>query len=88
MKKQYKKFNKIALEDMRSGQTSYMRFLWEVRLRCKMNPDKKERKELLNEFWSIVLFESWSVAAEKIEKWYLSHIPGNKHLLWGTPKIK
>ena len=62
---------KYALEQMKemSASCKDAKYLFEIYMRCKLNPDTKERKEVLSEFWSLVLYECWDVAASKVEKW-------------------
>ena len=46
-----------------------VKYILDIFWRCTLNPDKKERKEVIEEFWSLVLFERWDNAITKLNKW-------------------
>ena len=50
-------------------------FLSDAYLRILANPYWQERRELKREFWDIVLFEPYEIAAKKVAEWSKSHDP-------------
>lgn len=72
------KFKKFALRQMRRSEIPDLRFLMDTWIACNANPTPKDRKDVLNHFWSVVLFETWADAKAKIKNipWWGWGSPG------------
>ena len=64
-----------ALAVMRKSEDKDVKYLYNYWIRTKANPYPQDRRKLIQEFWSIILFETWSDAANKIEALLKSREP-------------
>jgi len=76
------KYHAIALKQMREGSSDDLKYLFEIWIRTKANPSQYQSKQLIKEFWSLVLFETYGIAAAKVQKWLCDSIPENLRPSW------